>query len=366
MRHPAGVLGAMNFFLATGSECSGAHCGQIPRSSGSFAWYGGAHEGMVIGSLGLGALAGCGLSVSGLGAETRDAGDAGVVVQTSPQQEAGLGDAPEAATTDGSASDSTASTGHDGAPGSADSASLEAASDAGCTATTDAGAIAAIQAWPGVAAPTVDGDLSDWVCEDWHPLSAASAALATGPAGPLSATIAVAWDAQNLYVAMRIVDPSVGGGGYDPVDPYNNPSAEVYVSGDAVLQGDYDGMTHHYVTDYRGNSVDYGPTQAGAPADTAHAYYVAAARAVAGGWSFEGSVGWQALLAQAVAGFTPGTDLALDFEVNSGNGSEQLASLIFSLASARPACACAQACCCGLATDVPHCDTAQFARVTLE
>jgi hypothetical protein len=321
-------------------------------------------RGWFIGTLGLGALAGCGLSVSGLGAGPSDAGDAEAVVPATPQPDAGPVGTPDAATADRFVADSTAST---GTTGSADSApSQDATGDAGCTAITDAGVIATIHAWPGSTAPAIDGDLSDWGCEDWHPLSAASAALASDPASPLAASIAVAWDAQNVYIAMRVVDPSVGSGGYDPVDPYNNGSAEVYISGDAVLRGDYDSVTHHYVTDYRGNTVDYGPTQAGAPTDTTHAHYVAATGTTAAGWSFEGAVGWQALLAQGVVGFVPGTDLALDFEVNSGNGSKQVAALIFSLASSRPACACTQACCCGQSTDVPYCDTAQFARVTLE
>jgi len=274
---------------------------------------------------------------------------------------------PDAATTASTIADGAGPTGHDGATGIADSApAADGTGTTGCDASSDAGAIAAVHAWPGPTPPTIDGNLSDWVCEDWHPLTAATAAYASDPATPIAASIAVAWDAQNVYVAMRVVDPSVGSGGYDPVNPYDNASAEVYVSGDAVLHGDYDSQTHHYVTDYRGLSVDYGPAQAGGPADTVHAHYVAAATTVAGGWSFEGAVGWPALLAPGTKGFGAGINLALDFEVNSGDGSTQTATLIFSLASARPDCECTQACCCGQPTDVPTCDTTQFARLTLE
>jgi hypothetical protein len=87
-----------------------------------------------------------------------------------------------------------------------------------------------------------------------------------------------------------------------------------------------------------------------------------------GGWTFEASIGWQPLYTGGNNKFTTGTNIALDFEVNHGDGTGQIAALVLTMAPAATAtCTCTQAnCCCGETPDLPSCDSQRITRVTLE
>jgi len=333
----------------------------------------------------LASLAGCGLSTSGL--DNPAASDAATHPspndEASPPEEAAVQDTSAAdalgqPATDASfthdatspsdatsAEDSTAppdaTSGRDGSP------IVDAGPpDAHCSSNEDAGVITGIPPWSTATPPTIDGDLSEWTCFEWHPLTLSNAGYANNASG-LSADIAVAWDAQNVFIAATIVDPSLGAGTYNSSDPVDNSSFEVYASGDTTPTGNYDSQSHHYITDYRGLCIDYGPAQGGGSADTTHSHFAAATKYVSStSWTFEAAVGWQALLGGS--SFGAGGQLWFDFGVNSGNGSSQTASLIL---SANPAAGtdcsqCGDGCCCGAVSDYPYCDTTLFLPVTLQ
>jgi hypothetical protein len=246
-----------------------------------------------------------------------------------------------------------------------------------CTETSDASATATIAAWPKSQGgpPKIDGDLSDWPCEGYVHFSNANCAYSIDTSYPLEVDIQVRWDAENLYVAAQVSDPNVGDApSYDGTNPYNNDSVEMYVSGDATLDGSYDANTHQYITDYQGLSVDYGPLHAGDNPVTPPPNFSAAAVVVTGGWNYEASVSYKALGLTPMGGpsmkpgFAPGTNIALGFEVSDGTGVNQAAAIVLVMAPVQPsACKCTtSACCCNQTPDVPSCDSTRIERVTLE
>ncbi len=311
------------------------------------------------------AIAGCGLATSGLFDPSSTVpsldGSSAIVTPTfdangppttndagPPQSDSG-DDAGSPITPQDAASDGPPSTG----------------SDASCVDTQDAATIATITSWPAPPAPKIDGVLSEWPCDGRIDFSATNAAYTKPSTHSLSATVQARWDKQNVYLAVHVIDSTVGGN--DAVDPYNNDSVEVYVSGDSSLNGDYDVTTHQYITDWKGLVVDYGPSHAGDNPDTKPAHFVAASVTVSDGWTFEASIGWQALYGAGGAVFASGTSLALDLEINDGDGTSQIAALVLTLAPAQPTCTCVQnQCCCGATNDLPSCDSARIGRVTLE
>jgi hypothetical protein len=319
------------------------------------------------------ALAGCGLATSGMmddgstGAGGADASSVGAGGEdASGVQNVDGGSQPgEVSEGGGTSDDATTGNGREGGleGGGGTDAPITAA-DA-CGIPNDGGAVTDILAWPGGPPPKIDGDLSDWPCVGHVDFTDANAAYVKDSAHPLAADVAVRWDSANVYVAMRITDANIGGN--DPTDPSNNDSVEVYASGDGTLNGDYDPQTHQYVTDWKGLTVDYGPVHAGQPADVTHAHYVAAAKAGAGSWTFEAALGWQALYAGGGNQYASNTNLALGFEVNDGDGTQQVAALVLMMAPAQSNCTCQQSnCCCGDTPDVPSCDSARITRVTLQ
>jgi hypothetical protein len=234
-----------------------------------------------------------------------------------------------------------------------------------CGQPNDGGPIFAIAAWPQPPPPTIDGDLSEWPCTGAVDFSATNAAFSKNSSYALSADIQVRWDQNNVYVAARVYDSQVGGD--DDTDPSNNDSVEIYVSGDPTLDGDYDPNTHQYITDWKNLTVDYGPVHAGNAAVTSPPSFKSGTGTMTGGWTFEASIGWQALYAGGNNKFTAGTNIALDFEVNDGDGTQQVAALVLTMAPAAASCTCTQAnCCCGETPDVPSCDSQRITRVTLE
>ena len=311
------------------------------------------------------AIAGCGLATSGLfdSAATVPTPDGSPVVVT-PVVDSSGPTPIEAGGSNGDAGDDAGATNSGDAGDDAPSTSGE---DAACSDTNDAGAIATVVEWSG-APPKINGDLSEWPCEGRIDLTDANAAYVKDSAHPFGARIEARWDKQNVYVAMHILDSNLdGGAGDDLVNPYNNDSVEVYVSGDATLDGDYDAETHQYITDWKGLIVDYGPSHSGVLPDTTHAHFTAATMIVSDGWTYEAAIGWQTLYAAGGPNsFASGTGLALDFEVNDGDGTSQVAALILSMAPAQVTCTCTQACCCGQTPDVPYCDSARIGRVTLQ
>ena len=296
--------------------------------------------------------AGCDLALSGLADAPRDAGGAHPTFDATTND----GAAPPAS----DASDSNDVFAPD-APGAADAAVASDATDA-CGAVSEGGA--AIDTIAAIAPPPViDGDLADWPCDGWMELSATTAAFAKTGGDVVSALVAVRWDANGVYVALKITDPIVGGN--DPTNPYNNDAVEIFATGEATPTGDYDATSHQWVTDWKGLEVDYGPTHYGQPADTAPAHFSAKGTVVTGGWQFEASFGWQVVLPAA---FASGAEFGFDVQLDDGNGTQQLGALILALApSAGERCACTQVgCCCGQPVDLPYCDSARMARVTLE
>jgi hypothetical protein len=313
------------------------------------------------------AIAGCGLATSGL----FDPSGTGSTPDGSPSvipivDSAGPAPGDEAGASNGDAGgDAGMSLGGEDAGSDAPNVS---AVDAACVPSNDPAAIATVTGWPNPPPPKIDGDLSDWPCDGRVDLTDTNAAYVKNSAHPLEALVEARWDKQNIYIAIHVRDSNLdGGAGDDLVNPYNNDSVEVYVSADATLDGDYDALSHQYITDWKGLIVDYGPSHDGDPPDTAHAHFTAATMTAADGWNFEASLGWQALYTGGSNSFAAGTNLALDFEVNDGNGTSQVAALILTMAPAQASCTCLQTgCCCGQNPDVPYCDSGRIGRVTLQ
>jgi hypothetical protein len=298
----------------------------------------------------LAALAGCDLGRSGLEGSLRDGGG-----------EPSTHPALDAAANDSAAWGAVDAYAPDGASEDATSAALDAVADACGPASADGGGIVAISEI--ASPPTIDGDLSDWPCDGWMELNASTAAFVKTGGDPISALVAVRWDASNVYVAVRITDPNVGGN--DPTNPYNNDAVEIYATGIANPDGDYDATSHQWVADWKGLVVDYGPSHYGQPVTTAPPYFHAKGIVVTGGWQLEASFGWQVVLPGA---FASGSKIGFDVQVDDGDGTQQNGALILALTpTTGEDCGCTQvSCCCGKSVDLPYCDTARMARVTLE
>jgi hypothetical protein len=303
-------------------------------------------------------LAGCGLATSGLfadvplAANTADAGSSGL----KPDASAPALDASGGSPFDAGSIDANDASTADGGGGGDDDDGGDADACSGTTDVTSLGSIAESDA-----PPVIDGDLRDWPCSGWLTITPSNAGFVRTGGDPLAAEIATRWDQGNLYVAVHVIDPSVAGN--NATDLYTNDSVELYLTGDPAPTGDYDSVSHQYVTDWTGRIVDYGPSHDNKPGDRQPAHFTAATRPMPDGWALEAQIGAPAVVAGA---FVSGANIGFDVEINDGDGTNQRGSLIAALSPVPAACTCKQQqCCCGHPVDLPYCDSARIARSTL-
>ncbi len=126
---------------------------------------------------------------------------------------------------------------------------------------------------------TIDGDLSDWPTLPGFTLDRSSAAMLAGqPAAPddAAASLRVAWDATNLYLAVHVSDDSVVS---DSPSVWDDDLIELgfYAVWDDDPRG---GDTHQYTISANGRVTDFGNTGAYVPID-------AAVAAAPDGWTTE-------------------------------------------------------------------------------
>jgi hypothetical protein len=303
---------------------------------------------------GLTTMAACGLTTSGLLDEP-------LPVTSSHPREAGAGGSTDGAAPLGDAGVPSGDAEGDGGTDDDGGADDDAATTAdACALSEDAASVATLL--HAASAPKIDGDLSDWPCDGWFDLGPATAAYVKSGGDAIHARVATRWDKDALYVAVHIDDPNVAGG--DAIDPYKNDSVEIYATGDASPNGDYDATSHQWITDWKGLSVDYAPAHYGQFPDSSPAHFDAKTKRSATGWDFEASAGSQTLQGGA---FAAGGRLGFDVQVNDGDGFSQVGALLLTLAPPASTCACTQVgCCCGGSPDLPYCDSQRMGRVTLQ
>jgi hypothetical protein len=258
----------------------------------------------------------------------------------------------------------------------------DAAIDAAVSDATDAAQESAPNPCPPmmgvVAAPqpsgtiTIDGNLGDWGSPAYTTLDANDAALIVGPNGDCTAAnatsqclvpsseqaeFALLHDASNLYLAVRITVPSVGG--TNTTAPYLNDAVEVYLRGDAVATGNYTNDDHQYVVDWQNLVLDYGPSANDTPV-TNPPGVTTAVKVGGGGWVLEMSV---ALTQLGRSALTPGQTLGFDVAVDHGQGTTATRSYLawWMAMHAPPTCTTAK--CTNCTPDQPYCDTLDFGAV---
>jgi Carbohydrate family 9 binding domain-like len=248
----------------------------------------------------------------------------------------------------------------------------EGATDAAPTACPPTAGVVAAATVPGPI--TVDGDLGDWGSPTLTPLTATDAALIVGPSGTCTAAnatsqclvpagevadFALAYDSANLYVAVRVTVPGVGG--TNTTAPYLDDAVEIYLRGDAVATGDYTSIDHQYVVDWQNLLLDYGPS--GADTGQANPPGVVSAVKVApgnGGYVLEMSIALGQLGQTILA---PGAMLGFDIGIDHGQGTVATRSLIAWWLAPHAAPKCTTSKCTGCTPDQPYCDTLDFGAV---
>jgi hypothetical protein len=308
--------------------------------------------------LGLG-IAACGLDFDRYDPDSGAAGPLDASLDASGDGDGGV---TEAATTD--------------APGSdGDTGATDAAKEAASACKPAAGVLVAPQAGGAI---TVDGDLGDWGTPLFTLLAASDAALIMGPNGTCTAAnatsqclvpngetaeVALLHDAASLYVGVRVTAPGVGGG--STTAPYTNDAVELYLRADPAPTGDYTGVDHQYVVDWKNEALDYGASQngTGQPNPPGFSSAVKVANPGNGGYVVEAKIALSALGQTSLA---PGQTLGFDLGVDHGQGTPATRSfLVWWMASHAPP-TCSTAKCTGCSPEQPYCDTLDFGLVCAE
>jgi hypothetical protein len=221
---------------------------------------------------------------------------------------------------------------------------------------------------------TIDGDLGDWGAAEFTLLAASDAAFIEGPSGTCTAANATSQclvpagetaeyallrDAANLYFAVRVTVPNVGGG--STTSPFTNDAVEIYLSGDTTPTGNYTSVDHQYVIDWANLVTDYGPSatdmgQVNPPGVTS-AVNVATNL---GSYVVEVKVALSALGLSALA---PGQILGLDLGLDHGQGTEATRSFLVWWMATHTAPTCTTAKCTSCSPDQPYCDTLTFGQL---
>jgi hypothetical protein len=277
---------------------------------------------------------------------------------------AGEGGAPDASVDSAAGNDAVA--GPDAAP---DTGAPDVAQESAPPACPLGSGIAVIQQAPGPI--TIDGDLTEWGNPPVTVLAASDAALIQGPTGTCTAADATTTclvpagetaealllrDATNLYVGVRVTEPTIGG--TNTTDPYYDDAVEIYLRADATATGDYTSADHQYVVDWQNLVIDYGPPSVGAglvnPPGVKTAVKVAPSNKQ---YVVEMSI---ALGQLGLATLGSGQTLGFDFGVDHGQGTSATRSFLVWWMATHGAPSCTTAKCTGCNPDQPYCDTLDF------
>jgi hypothetical protein len=209
----------------------------------------------------------------------------------------------------------------------------------------------------------VDGELDDWACIAFAPLDEETAGQSDsqydGGGVPVSATFAMTWSTDYLYLAVNVVDPNVLGGNTTTSEIALNDSVELFLDGDGQLIGDFESAEHHYVGDWKGDVAEYGEVVTPTPDQ-----FKAAVQKSAGGYTVEAQIYHKSL---GTDPFVEGRQLGFDLAIGDGDGSEQWAFLLWFFrpgSEYQSSCSCS-ACCCNEADDEAWCNTHRFGHLKL-
>jgi hypothetical protein len=271
--------------------------------------------------------------------------------------------------------DGTTGADSSGIDASKDAPGVDAVPETGPTGCTPSATALGVPVAPG--AITIDGDLTDWGNQPVTVLAANDAALILGPNGTCTAANATSQcmvppgetaevlllrDTGNLYVAVRVTVPTIGGN--SNANPYLNDAVELYLRGDPVATGNYTNVDHQYVVDWQNHVLDYGPS----PSDTGQPNPPGFTSAVKVAISNKAYV-VETKIALAQLGqttFAAGQAVGFDLGLDHGQGNVQTRSLLVWMMASHAAPTCTNAKCTGCSPDYPYCDTLLFGTACSE
>lgn len=166
---------------------------------------------------------------------------------------------------------------------------------------TDPNQPGTIQARPTSGTITVNGSLSE---SSWN-LSQTISKVTTGSPNN-TATFGVLWDANNLYIGVRVLDASLYS---DSPDPWDNDAVEIFIDANNNKLSVFDGSDNQLIKAYNSSSLFTKVAVTGVQ----HAY-----AAIAGGYSVEISIPWSQLGITPAAGVSFGFDAGYDDDDNGG------------------------------------------------
>lgn len=158
-----------------------------------------------------------------------------------------------------------------------------------------------IQARPAAGTITVNGNLNE---SSWN-LSQTISKVTTGSPNN-TATFGVLWDANNLYIGVRVLDGSLYS---DSPDPWDNDAVEIFIDANNNKLSTFDGRDNQFIKAYNSSSL-FSKT---AVTGVQHAY-----AAITGGYTVEISIPWSQLNITPAAGVSFGFDAAYDDDDNGG------------------------------------------------
>lgn len=166
---------------------------------------------------------------------------------------------------------------------------------------TDPGAPGTILARPAPGTIVIDGVLNE---SSWD-LSQPIAKVTTG-APNNTATFGVLWDANNLYIGVRVLDGNLYS---DSQAPWENDAVEVFIDANNNKLSVFDGHDNQFIKAYNTSQLFTKVAVTGVQ----HAY-----AAITGGYSVEISIPWSQLGITPAAGISFGFDVGYDDDDNGG------------------------------------------------
>ncbi|MBW8687475.1 sugar-binding protein [Chitinophaga rhizophila] len=158
-----------------------------------------------------------------------------------------------------------------------------------------------ILARPASGAITVNGSLSE---SSWN-LSQSISKVTTGSPNN-TATFGILWDANNLYIGVRVLDGALHA---DSPDPWDNDAVEVFIDANNNKGATFDGRDNQFIKAYNNSGLFSKVAVTGVQ----HAY-----AAIAGGYTIEMAIPWSQLGITPAAGMALGFDVAYDDDDNGG------------------------------------------------
>jgi hypothetical protein len=149
---------------------------------------------------------------------------------------------------------------------------------------------------------TLDGSLNE---SSWN-LAQSITKTTTGTVNN-TATFGVLWDANYLYVGVKVLDATLNS---DSPDPWNNDGVEIFIDANNNKLSSYDGHDNQFIISYNNSSLFSKVAISGVQ----HAY-----TAISGGYSVEAAIPWSQLGLTPAAGLTIGFDVGYDDDDNGGD-----------------------------------------------